>query len=340
MSRVAGRAIVLFGVVFGTVVAGWNDSSTGIDLNALPHFPLVKLRSGLFLHGTETTFDQIHATSVESANERAIVLRGSGVYGKRWEVHLSKLDEVWRGDLDGNGTQDYLFVAPGPYSNGRTAPPCSISILLMDRDAMPMPFFTTVYHCENGDSIKHVLDVQHDGHAALLISDYDENASDPLAIPTESGHWTHQLLRFNDLTAEDLRGVFAGIKFPLIHACSNRGKQNTADPESQKFPLQPPVIYDYSTSARRKAITTLRPGSDDLFLKTAPVTGCDTINAGPLVYDNSGTREIAFPSPFGDYRAKIAERIRRAGMSVELRGFSKVAGDGRCFANLVWAHKP
>ncbi len=312
--------------------AGWNDSSTGIDLNALPHFPLVKLRSGLFLHGTQTTFDQIHATFSSSPdNEEGVVLRGSGVYGKRWEVHLSALDEVWRGDLDGNGIPDYVFFSVGPYGNGRTAAPFSMSILLMDGDQMPMPFFTTVYHGENGDGIKHLIDFTHDGHAELLLSDYDEHVSDPQADTFGSGHWTHQLVRFNNLAAEHLRGVFDGIRFPLIHAWSDGP---SSSPEHVKLALEAPFIYDHSTSVQHKVVTSLRAGRE---LSIVPVNGCDAVTAGPIFFDNAGVREIAFPSPFGEYRARIAERIRRAGLPVELRGLQKTPAG--CRANLVWAHK-
>jgi hypothetical protein len=259
------------------------------------------------------------------------VLRGSGVYGKRWEAHIYELEEVWRGDLDGNGIQDYVFFSVGPYGNGRMTPPFSISILLMDGDAMPMPFFTTVYHGENGDGIKHLVDLLHDGHAELLISDYDEHVSDPQADTFGSGHWTHQLLRFNNLMAEDLRGVFDGVRFPLIHAWSDGPSSN---PEHSKNGLEAPVIYDHSTSEQHKLLTKLRAGSE---LSIVPVNGCDAVVAGPIVYDQAGVREIAFPSPYGEYRAKVVERIRRTGTAVELRGLQKTPSG--CRASLVWAHK-
>jgi hypothetical protein len=43
----------------------------------------------------------------------------AGKSGKRWEAHFRSMDEVWRGDLDGNGTPDYVFFGAGPYFNGR-----------------------------------------------------------------------------------------------------------------------------------------------------------------------------------------------------------------------------
>ena len=87
----------------------------------------------------------------------------------------------------------------------------------MDSDRMPAPFFTVVYEGENGSGIKHIVDLNHDGHAQLLISSYDENVSDPHVGAFCSGHWTNQLYRFKDLAAEEIRGEVAGLTFPLIH---------------------------------------------------------------------------------------------------------------------------
>lgn len=39
-------------------------------------------------------------------------------------------NEVWRADLDGNGTPDYIFFGGGPYFNGRMTPLYSLILLL------------------------------------------------------------------------------------------------------------------------------------------------------------------------------------------------------------------
>src|SRR5262249_28331921 len=129
------------------------------------------------LRGESAAFAGIRATGgYPYAHEGR--LSGAGKSGRKWEARLADLDEVWQGDLDGNGTQDYVLFSVGPYGNGRTAPVFSLSILLMDSDGLPVPFFTVVYKGENGEGIKHLLDLNHDGRAELLISTYDENASD------------------------------------------------------------------------------------------------------------------------------------------------------------------
>ncbi len=197
MRRLSWRLMLLGGIFLGTVSANWNDTSTGINLDRLPHFPLTKIRSGWLKAGSRLMFDAIRATA-SSGDEREVQLRGLGRSGKPWVAHIFGLDEIWRADLDGNGTQDYVLFASGPYFNGRTTPLFSLSILLMDREGMPTPFFTVVYHGENGDGIKHLVDLNHDGHAELLISTFDEITSDARVGAFCSGHWTNQLYRFED----------------------------------------------------------------------------------------------------------------------------------------------
>ena len=115
--------------------------------------------------------------------------------------------DVWRADLDGNGTQDYVFFGGGPFFNGRMTPLYSMTILQMDSQGLPVPFFTVMYHGENGEAIKHLLDLDHDGRPELLISSYDENVSDPRVGGFCSGHWVNQLYRFRSLGVEEIRGA-------------------------------------------------------------------------------------------------------------------------------------
>jgi hypothetical protein len=192
MLRHGWRSGLIMAVLLTAVLGNWGDTSTGIDLNKLQQFPLSKIRSGWLNDGARVTFDGITATA-GSGDAREVELHGVGKSGKRWEAHIFDLDEVWRADLDGNGTQDYVFFGSGPYLNGRTTPPYSISILLMDREGVPVPFFRTMYHGENGVGIKHLVDLKHNGHSELLISSYDEDVSDPRVGPFCSGHWITQL---------------------------------------------------------------------------------------------------------------------------------------------------
>ena len=142
MIRRYGRFIIGAAVFVFCALANWNDTSTGIDLRKLRQFPLHKIRSGWLRDGASVTFDGI--TARDSVDPREVRLSGVGKSGKRWVAHLSGLDEVWRGDLDGNGTQDYVFFGSGPYFNGRTTPVFSLTILLMDNKGLPVPFFTEI----------------------------------------------------------------------------------------------------------------------------------------------------------------------------------------------------
>jgi hypothetical protein len=337
MPRSCWYAIVLGGIFLGALFGGWNDTPTGIDLDKLPHFPLTKIRSGWLKDGSRVMFDAIRATAA-NREAREVKLRGSGRSGKPWEVHIFGLDEVWRADLDGNGTQDYVFFASGPYFNGRTTPLFSLSILLMDREGMPTPFFTVIYHGENGDGLKHLLDLSHDGHARLLISTYDEKASDPHVGPFCSGHWTSQVYQFKDFGAEEIRGAIGGMTFPLVHNWSYRGTE-CADEEKSFLPVQPAILYEHGTGKQGQVITAIRKiDSASELLTIEPVAGCKAITANVIVYDQPRLREIAFPNQFDAYSTDLADRIWRSGAQVQLRGIDRNMGNGDCSANLMWAN--
>jgi hypothetical protein len=328
--------MVLGGIFLGTVSANWNDTSTGINLDKLPHFPLTKIRSGWLKAGSRVRFDAIRATA-SSGDEREVQLRGLGRSGKPWVAHIFGLDEIWRADLDGNGTQDYVLFAAGPYFNGRTTPLFSLSILLMDREGMPTPFFTVVYHGENGDGIKHLVDLNHDGHAELLISTYDEITSDAHVGAFCSGHWINQLYRFEDFGAEEIRGTVGGITFPLVHAWSYRGTE-CAEEEKPFLPVRPAILHENGTGKQGMVNTIIRNVDDASGLLTVqPVAGCTAISAQVIVYDRPRLREIAFPNQFGTFSADLADRIRSRGAHVQLRGIDKRTGDGTCSINLMWA---
>jgi len=313
--------------------ANWTDTSTGIDLRKLPQFPLTKIRSGFLQGGSTATFDGI--TAVATSEPREVRLNGIGKSGKRWEAHMCCLDEVWRGDLDGNGTQDYVFFGAGPYFNGRTTPLFSIIILLMDADGIPAPFFTVVYKGESGDGIRHVVDLNRDSRAELLISSYDEGASDPRAGVFDSGHWVNQLFRFTNQGVEEVRGEFGGIKFPLIHDWTYFGPRYPRGIEP--MPVQPAVLHEHGTSEDTQVTTAIRgPGESGFSLDIAPVSGCKHLNFGPIVYDRAALREISFPNLFSSYGIDLADTIRRDGVPVHLRGLDRIDKD-QCSANLIWA---
>lgn len=271
-------------------------------------------------------------------DDRQVHLRGKSKSGRRWEAHLSNLDEVWRGDLDGNGVQDYVLFASGPYFNGRTTPPFSLSILLMDHDGMPTPFFTAVYKGEDGNGVRHLVDLDRDGRAELLISTYDERPSDPHVGGFCSGHWITQLYRFKNLGVEEMRGAIGSIPFPFIHNWSYRGTE-CADVQNALLRVQPPIFYEHGTGVQGLVVETASRSAErtsDAFT-IVPAGGCKTVTAKVIVYDRSRLREIAFPNLFSEYSNELMEKIWRAGARVQLRGISGSVGKGNCAVNLLWA---
>jgi len=328
------RSILAGSVLLTGARADWNDTSTGVDLDRLRHPPLVKILSGGLNGKTSATFDGISARAI-SEGSREVRLRGTGKSGKPWEVRMCCLDEVWRADLDGNGTQDYIFFSGGPYFNGRRTPVFSLSILLMDNDSLPVPFFTVVYQGEDGKGIKNLIDLDHDGRAELLISSYDEDASDPKVGAFCSGHWVTQLYRFRDLRAEEVRGVVGGLKFPFIHAWTYRGGLCTEN-DQPLTPIETPTIHEHGTAISGQVSAVTR-GMDETRLKIKPVAGCQTVAAETVVLDRSRMREIAFVNLWSSSREDLVQIIRRDGVPINLSGLEKRGKSGECSAVLLWA---
>jgi hypothetical protein len=207
----------------------------------------------------------------------------------------------------------------------------------MDHDGLPVPFFTVVYHGENGAGIKYFVDLNHDRHAELLISTYDEITSDALVGPFCSGHWSNQLYRFQDFGAEEIRGTMGGITFPFIHDWTYRGTECVAE-QKPILAVRPALLYEHGTSTQREVSTTIRrTGDADGLLTIDPVAGCQAVSAKVIVYDQPQLREIAFPNLFDAYSAELADRIGRDGAHVELRGIDSWMGNGDCSVNLMWA---
>lgn len=299
------KAPFLVAISLVAAFGNWNDTSTGIDLDKLPHFPLTKIRSGWLKAGARVTFDGINVVAADGD----VRLSSASKSGKRWEAHIFGIDEVWRGDLDGNGTQDYVLFAAGPYGNGRTAPSYSLSFLLMDRDGLPVPFFTVLYKGENGDGSKYLVDLNRDGHAQLLISDYDELASDAYVGPFCSGHWVSQLYRFTDLGMEEIHRTAGGIHFPFIHNWSYRGTECPKEPKPFSK-IESPVLPNHETAQRGlgSAIRSRVDGND--LIAVGPADGCRKVKAALMVYDTPQIRLIAFPNLFDEYAETLASKIR------------------------------
>jgi hypothetical protein len=326
-----GRAIIVANIVLAFAFCNWNDTSTGIDLNKLPQFPLSLIAKRILTKFGRTNFSGI--TVADTPEE--VRVSGRAKSGKAWEAHLCSTcdEEVWRGDLDGNGTQDYIFFGVGPFSNGRTAPLYSLNILLMDEQGLPVPFFTVVYHGENGDGVKHLVDLDHDGRAELLISTYDEIGSDPRVEPMCSGHWTTQVYQFRNLSAEEFTGTMGGFRFPFIHNWTYRG---TVCSDLEKlWSERPPIIYDYGTGANGELTTRiLRPVANWVATIT-PVDGCKEISPTVILYDRPRIRQVAFPNPRTNFDNELTGAIRAAGVPVTLRGTHRRGGD--CIVNLASA---
>ena len=288
--------------------ANWHDTSTGVELDKFAHPALTRVRG-------------------DGMSVAPGVLRGKGKSGAPWTVRLCDTcaDEIWSGDLDGNGTLDYAIVGEGPFGNVRTDPHFSLTLLLMDSEGMPVPFFTPLFHGEKGEALKHLVKI--DGKLRLLISRYDEIPSDARVGPYCSGHWVTQAYSLTNGVVDEVRGVFNGMRFPYVRNWAY------SHPECANHPIgfsDKAKIVEIGTGAKGAVMTKLRAGSGGAGLAIEPVDDCASMFADAVVFDSAGGREVALPDLRGESQAVLVEKIRGAGVEVELRGMRE------CSVALLW----
>lgn len=308
------------------LLANWTDTPTGLDVNKLRQFPMTRVQAGTLNEGESTEFDGIRATA--SRGVREVVLRGTGKSGKSWTVRIFALDEIWKADLDGNSVPDYVVFGPGPFLNGRLTPLYSVSILFMDADRMPVPFFESVYNREDAPARKHFVDLDGDGKAEWIASRYHESGLDQSG--DLFGYWVHQLYRFRNLAAEEVRGRCGEVRFPLVHMWTYGSVQPKPDTAV--------VMENRQTIGKEAPITNLR-NPQAIGFTIDPVAGCKSIDPKVIVFEQRQTREIVFPNLTSESVAGVAEVIRRNRARVELRGIDRWE-QAHCGVNVAWASAP
>jgi hypothetical protein len=278
-------------LIAATAWANWNDTSAGIDLASLPAFPLAKVRSGLLKDNAPVRFDGLMARMVGRDNgpvPSEVILQGTAKSGKRRVAHFGWLafDEVYRGDLDGNGTQDYVVIGATGFML-RTTPPRSLIVLLMDRQGLPVPFEAGLHDVQGS---KHVVDVLHNGHAQLAVSIPDENPWDNEAGGGCSGRWVTDLYEAVDLNWRGFHGSAAEVTFPFVLGWTDGPRCNPPGPPQ---PWQPSIrTSQYSTEVADVATARVAESGPG-WVKLIPASGCEDIQVGAVVYDQRSRRKIS-----------------------------------------------
>ncbi|MEO7143468.1 MAG: hypothetical protein ABI165_08185 [Bryobacteraceae bacterium] len=305
----------LFIAVTAASAASTND--TGLDWNRLPQFPLAKLLDGPAREGVRIAFDGV----VAEGRGGEVILRGSAASGKRWEAHLPapNFGHIYRADIDGDGTADYVIFSAG----GAASPVTRMTVLLMDRQGLPVPFEASVPAAEGGRSL---IDLG-GGHAGLLVSTSDRSPWDSRVDASCSGHWTTQLYRAENYGWVEFRGAAAGLTFSFVHRWMNCCRLCVANEEAP--PLRPapaPPLPNSGTSAAG-ALTGTMNG----------IPGCGQVAAATIVYDRRDLREVAFAAKGSSYLSGLVDRITSDNARIELRGVNRTSAG--CSANLLWATK-
>ncbi len=151
--------------------ADWSDTSAGIEITQLPAFPLTKVRSGLLQNAEDVHFDGLVARMIGPTGAIGEVsLEGAAKAGKRWAVRFSwiSFNEVYRGDLDGNRTQDYIVFGSTGNMLRLTRPRGAI-VLLMDTQGLPVPFKAGLFDQWGPE---HVVGLKHNGRAPRFCGKY------------------------------------------------------------------------------------------------------------------------------------------------------------------------
>lgn len=318
------RALTL-ALLFGHAArTDWEETSIGFDLDKLPRFPLKKVSA--------ESLATIAPAQGMAPFSHQVELRGAGKDGKRWKVFMNSPRDAWRGDLDGNGADDFVFFSGGPYFNGRNTPVFSIRVLLMDAAGLPSPFFTAVFRKEHAAEMKAITDLDRDGRAEILSIIFDEYPSDPLSLC--SGHWTTRAYRFRNESAEAVRGNLGPLRFPFIHDWSLPERCGKSSSPLRRIP---PDEVSYETTPESALSVTVR-GLRNATLLIDPKRGCQTILPHTLVIDTATERTIAFETPQAPWYDQTLHRIARPGALVELRGVLRESGSV-CRANVVWASR-
>ena len=312
-----GVAVAVFLLL--SLRGNWNDTSTGIKSRpASPFSRLLRIRS------RRSTFNSRFARNIRwdhasPSREQFRTRSAAAWHGKVGETMGST--PLWTGRSPGiaptsmvTAPSDYVLFGYGPYGNGRTTPPFSISILLMDRDGLPVPFFNVVYQGENGAGVKHLVDLNGDGKAELLISTYDELSSDERVGPFCSGALDHTTLPVQRFRSPGIpridqqhplsvsstigpTGARDARKRSLVRTLNRRSFMNTAPPRRE-------------SCSQRFAKWKRGPGS----LPSIPVMAdVKPVDPRVVVYDRPQLREIAFPNPYNSYPVDLETTLMRNG---------------------------
>lgn len=259
-------------------------------LAQLPRFPLERVFHG----GLPRQAARIVAGGlVLNSNGRGEVrVRPAAAAGRPWYAmqHWARIDSVWQGDLDRNGTTDYVFWGLA-MANGRTAPERYLTVLLFGADGLPVPWGAYQHDLLPDDFPQLVTDLDGDGIAEILVVSYDEEPSHPRLPYGCSGHWMYRVFRPDGLMWKEGEGRWRDLRFPLAYAWRDRECEPAPPGEAL------PVVT--------KRLDT-RPGAEPLALRSRvtgewrmePVAGCSRFQP-PLLYDRRGVRILVLQAGWG-----------------------------------------
>ena len=124
----------------------------------------------------------IKQVTIKGTNK--LTVSGTDAKGKPWLLVTESINcQVWHGDLDGDGVEDFVFITG--YSGSAKA-----LFILFDADKRPVPWLVGGYLEHDADGLPELVDLNHDGRAELIYM---------LPQKTESGteYWVTDLYEAN-----------------------------------------------------------------------------------------------------------------------------------------------
>jgi hypothetical protein len=233
--RLTTLVLVLLSTTASTLAQGENMDYLPFSRSLLRPIKLNRtevasdLRSGRSVKVAAIEIQEEKAAGIENDSDAVsihrLVFSGRDKTARRWQVRAEAsyhYDALYEGDLDRNGTSD-LILAIHTGGNG-LAPSTRLIFLTTDRKGEPNIFEATGYYETQPQGILDIADLDRDGRAELVHMVFDD------------GYWITNIYRVREARWTRVKGLFAGLRFPLYTRFTSRPNHKPVTPNRGRKP--------------------------------------------------------------------------------------------------------